>query len=259
MSEYLTKLFSLEGKNAVVIGGTGVLCGRMSECLALAGAQVVVAGRSEERGQVRADAIQKLGGKAVFLPVDVTRKDSVRELRDQAAAKFGHVDVLINGAGVNNATPYFEISDEDWERIYRGNVQATHWGCQLFGEHMRDLGGGAIINIGSVSAPIPLSKVFAYSSSKAAVVNYTQNVARELAQYKIRVNCLCPGFFPAEQNKKILSPERIERIFARTPMNRFGSPEELDGALLLLASAVAGSFITGACYYVDGGFTCMAI
>ena len=124
---------------------------------------------------------------------------------------------------------------------------------------VRRLGGGAILNIGSVSADKPLSKVFAYSASKAAVVNYTRNVARELAPQGVRVNVLCPGFFPAEQNRKILSPERTASIMSQTPMNRFGNPEELVGAAILLCAPVAGSFITGTDLYVDGGFTGMRL
>jgi NAD(P)-dependent dehydrogenase (short-subunit alcohol dehydrogenase family) len=117
--------------------------------------------------------------------------------------------------------------------------------------------GGSILNIGSVTAALPLSKVFAYSASKAAVVNLTQNVAREYATRGVRVNALCPGFFPAEQNRKILSKERVDCILGQTPMDRFGEPEELIGATILLLSRSAGSFMTGASVYVDGGFTAM--
>src|SRR4029077_3154251 len=133
------------------------------------------------------------------------------------------------------------------------------WGCQVFGRHMAEHGGGSIVNIASVSAHLPLSRVFAYSASKAAVINLTQNVARELAPLGVRVNALCPGFFPAEQNRKILDPQRVANILRNTPMDRFGEPHELGGATLLMLSRRAGSFITGATYYVDGGFTAMRI
>ncbi len=137
------------------------------------------------------------------------------------------------------------------------NLRAVHWGCQVFGRHMIASGGGSILNIASVTAHMPLSRVFAYSASKAAVVNLTQNVAREFAPHGVRVNALCPGFFPAEQNRKILDAERTASILSQTPMKRFGDPDELVGTALLLVSQRAGSFITGGAYYVDGGFTAM--
>src|SRR5207253_11394139 len=130
---------------------------------------------------------------------------------------------------------------------------------QIFGEQMIKAGGGSILNIGSVSAHLPLSRVFAYSASKAAVLNLTKNVARDFAPHKVRVNILCPGLFPPEQNRKILAPERVVNIMRQTPMNRFGEPSELVGATLLLVSSKAGSFITGAAIYVDGGFTVTSI
>ena len=139
------------------------------------------------------------------------------------------------------------------------NLTSTHLGCQIFGGHMAAEGGGAILNIGSVSADKPLSKVFAYSASKAAVVNYTKNVARELAPQNVRLNVLCPGFFPAEQNRKVLSPDRIATIMSQTPMDRFGEPAELVAAAILLVSSVCGSFMTGSEVYVDGGFTGMRL
>ncbi len=150
-----------------------------------------------------------------------------------------------------------EASDDDWNRVIQSNLTSTHWGCQIFGAHMVKSGGGAILNIGSVTAPIPLSRVFAYSASKAAVVNLTQNVAREFAPHNVRVNVLCPGFFPAEQNRKILDKLRVDSIMSQTPMARFGEPNELVGAALLLLSRTAGSFITGSAVYIDGGFTGM--
>ena len=122
---------------------------------------------------------------------------------------------------------------------------------------MAQTGGGAILNIGSVTSQLPLSRVFAYSASKAAVVNLTQNLAREYAPHNVRINALCPGFFPAEQNRRILDEQRVSQIMAQTPMARFGEPQELVGAVLLLVSQQAGSFVTGEDLYVDGGFTAM--
>jgi NAD(P)-dependent dehydrogenase (short-subunit alcohol dehydrogenase family) len=255
--DYLEQLFGLSGQVAVVIGGTGTLGGALAEGIAQAGAHVVVAGRSAERGRERVAAIEKLGGQASYLEVDVMQRASIEELLRQALNKRGRVDMLVNGAGVNVAGSYFEAKDDDWDRVLDSNLKAVHWGCQVFGRHMAESGGGSIVNIASVTAHRPLSKVFAYSASKAAVVNLTQNVARELAPLGVRVNALCPGFFPAEQNRKILTPERTASVMGQTPMARFGEPHELIGATLLLLSRRAGSFITGTSLYVDGGFTAM--
>ena len=256
---YLEQLFGLNGRTAVVVGGTGVLGGAIAQGLARANAHVIVAGRDLSRGRSRVHEIEKVGGSAAFFNVDATCRESIKALLESVVAVRNNVDVLINCAGVNASTPYFEIPDDDWNKVLATNLTSTHLGCQIFGEHMAANGGGSIVNLGSVSAHLPLSKVFAYSASKAAVVNYTKNVARELAPKGVRVNVLCPGFFPAEQNRKILSPERTAVILSQTPMNRFGSPEELVGAVLLLVSPVAGSFVTGAEIYVDGGFTGMRL
>lgn len=259
MSDYLDRLFGLADKKAVVIGGTGVLCGRMCHALAGAGAEVLVAGRNAQHGQERVDAIAAEGGRASFAPVDAAHRQSIEALLSCALERLGRVDVLINGAAVNSAVPYFEIDPAQWDDVLGINLRSLHESCQLFGKHMAERGRGSIINVASISALVPLSKVFAYSASKAAVVNYTQNVARELAPKGVRVNSIAPGFFPAEQNRKILDAERVAKVLARTPMVRFGEPAELDGVILLLASDVAGSFITGANYVVDGGFSAMAI
>jgi NAD(P)-dependent dehydrogenase (short-subunit alcohol dehydrogenase family) len=259
-AEYLQQLFGMDGQVAVVIGGTGVLGGALAEGIAQAGATVVVAGRSTERGQARADAIQALGGQAICAEVDVTSKASVENLLAKTLDACGRCDMLVNCAGVNSAVPYFEIKEEEFDLVLSTNLKATHLGCQVFGKHLSaQPDGGSILNIGSVSSHLPLSRVFAYSASKAAVVNLTKNVAREFAPLGVRVNCLCPGFFPAEQNRKVLTPERVESIMRKTPMARFGEPPELIGAALLLLSRGAGSFITGAELYVDGGFTGMSI
>lgn len=256
---YLDELFGFDGQVAVVIGGTGVLCGEMAEGLALAGAHVVIAGRNEERGQARVASIQEKGGKASFAVVDATNKASIQLLCDQVMAEQGRVDAVVNGAGVNSATPYFDIEEEEFERILRANLTGVHFSSQVFGKAMIDAGGGSILNVGSVTSFLPLSRVFTYSASKAAVMSLTKNVAREFATQGVRVNCICPGFFPAEQNRKILSEDRVASIMTHTPMARFGEPHELIGATLLLLSKRAGSFITGEAVYVDGGFTSMTI
>jgi NAD(P)-dependent dehydrogenase (short-subunit alcohol dehydrogenase family) len=257
-NKYLSSLFGLDGQNAVVIGATGVLGGALAEGIAQAGATVVVAGRDASRGQRCVERIRSCGGNAGFLAVDVSDRESLQKFAEASYDQYGKIDILVNCAGANSATPYEKIDEEDWRRILDANLSATHFGCQAFAPRMaRQEHGGAILNIGSVTAHLPLSRVFAYSASKAAVVNLTKNLAREYAEKKVRVNVLCPGFFPAEQNRKILDAERVANIMAQTPMRRFGEPHELVGAVLLLVSRGAGSFITGAEIYVDGGFTAM--
>jgi NAD(P)-dependent dehydrogenase (short-subunit alcohol dehydrogenase family) len=256
---FVEQLFGLSGQVAVVIGGTGVLGGSLAEGLARAGALVVIAGRDAERGIERVKAITSAGGRATYASVDVTQRESIDSLLEHVLRTEGQVDMLINGAGVNSASSYFEAKDEDWDRVIQSNLKAVHWGCQIFGRQMAMVGGGAILNIASVTAHLPLSRVFAYSAAKAGVVNLTQNVARELAPSGVRVNALSPGFFPAEQNRKILDAARTESIMRQTPMARFGEPHELVGPALLLLSRNAGSFITGATYFVDGGFTAMRL
>lgn len=256
--DYLDKLFGLDGQVAVVIGGTGVLGGALSDGLAQAGALVVVAGRSKERGEERVAQIESLGGQAAFAAVDVGSRQSLEQLRDGVVKNHGQVDILVNCAGVNSATPFEKIEEADWQLVLDTNLKATFEACQLFAPQMASQkDGGSILNIGSVTSHLPLSRVFAYSASKAAVVNLTKNIAREYATKGVRVNALCPGFFPAEQNRRILDKNRVESIMLQTPMARFGEPEELIGATLLLLSRSAGSFITGAEIYVDGGFTGM--
>ena len=174
---------------------------------------MIVAGREPDRGAERVRAIQKLGGQAQFVEVDAAERKSLEALLAAVLAARGRVDILVNCAGVNSASAYQEVTDDEWDRVLRINLTGTHLACQIFSRQMIAAGdGGSILNIGSVSAHLPLSRVFAYSASKAAVVNLTQNIARELAPHNIRVNALCPGFFPAEQNRKILSPERTATI-----------------------------------------------
>lgn len=257
---YLKDLFSLEGKTAVVIGGTGELCGTMAEGLARAGAEVVLVGRSQEKADSRLARIKKAGGKGWFISADVTTRENLESLQKSVVEKSGKIDVLINGAGINAATPFLEIPEEEYDRIFQVNLKSVVLACQVFGRYFLDRGEPAsIVNIGSMSGVIPLSRVFTYSMTKAAVHNLSKNLAREWASRGIRVNTIVPGFFPAEQNRKVLTPERVESIMGHTPMKRFGEAHELVGATLLLASEKAGSFITGAEIVVDGGFAAMAI
>ncbi len=257
---YLEELYGLKGKTAVVIGGTGALCGAMAEGLAGAGAEVVLVGRNEEKAKARLAKIAAADGKAWFQPADVSAREGIEALRDAVLKRSGRVDIVVNGAGINSPTPFFEISEEEADRILAVNYKAVFQSCQVFGKYLVDRGeGGNIINLGSISGLKPLSRVFTYSASKAAVHNLSANLAREWAAQGVRVNTLVPGFFPAEQNRKVLTEERVGQIMSHTPMKRFGKSEELIGATLLLASDKAGGFITGHEMIVDGGFACMFI
>lgn len=259
-SDYLSRLFSLEGKVAVVIGGTGELCGAMAEGLAGAGAEVVLVGRNEEKAKPRLERIAAAGGRAWFASAEASSKAELAGLLAAVLQRAGRVDIVVNGAGINSATPFLDITEEEYERIVRVNQKSVFLGCQVFGRYLVERGeGGSIINLGSMSAVVPLSRVFTYSSTKAAVHNLTKNLAREWAPHRVRVNALVPGFFPAEQNRKVLTSERVAAIMGHTPMKRFGEARELIGATLLLASDAAGGFITGDELIVDGGYHAMTI
>ncbi|OHB72116.1 MAG: gluconate 5-dehydrogenase [Planctomycetes bacterium RBG_13_63_9] len=254
-AEYLDNLFGLKGQVAVVIGGAGVLGGALCRGLTRAGAQVIVADLTEEGCRSRVEELQALGGQAGSCTVDVTSRESLEHLLTEALKPTGRVDILVNSAGVNFGSPFLEHPEDQWDRVMAVNLKAVFQACQVFARHMAEAGGGAILNIGSVTSHLPLSRVFAYSASKAGVLNLTRNIAQEFAAHGVRVNAICPGFFPAEQNRRLLDQERIDHIMRGTPMGRFGEPEELIGAMLLLLSPVAGSFITGTHVNVDGGFT----
>jgi NAD(P)-dependent dehydrogenase (short-subunit alcohol dehydrogenase family) len=256
---FLETTFSLHGKVALVIGGTGELCGAMAHGMALAGAHVILVGRNEEKAKVRIEKITAAGGQASFLAAEASSKVELEQLLARALALHGKVDVVVNGAGVNSATPFLEIGEDEFARIVDINLKGVFLGCQVFGKYLVERGeGGSIINLGSMSGLIPLSRVFTYSATKAAVHNLSKNLAREWATKKVRVNTLVPGFFPAEQNRKVLTPDRVSNIMGHTPMKRFGEASELIGATLLLASD-AGSFITGSEVVVDGGYHAMTI
>ena len=255
-----TDLLSLKGRTAVVIGGTGELCGAIAEGYAAAGAEVVLVGRDAAKAEKRLAGITAAGGKGWFVAANAASKEDLERLLATVLDRSGKCDILVNGAGVNSPTPFLEIPEDEYDRIMDINTKAVFLACQVFGRHFVEKKVAAsIVNLGSMSGLVPLSRVFTYSLSKAAVHNLSKNLAREWAPLGIRVNTLVPGFFPAEQNKKVLVPERVAKIMAHTPMNRFGEAKELIGAALLLASNEAGSFITGHELVVDGGYSAMTI
>jgi len=232
----------------------------MATGLARAGADIAILGRSKDSAQARARAIETLGRAAIGLSCDATSKTALEQALADVLQRFGQVNILVNAAGVNSGTPFFEIAQAEWQRILDIDLTSVFLACQVFGKAMVDAGhGGSIINISSASSGPPLSKVFTYAVAKAGVNQITQFLARELAPHNVRVNAILPGFFPAEQNRKLLTEERVAAILNHTPMHRFGESCELVGAAVYLASQAASSFVTGSILKVDGGFTAMTI
>lgn len=266
-------LFDLRDDVAVVIGATGVLGGELAAGLAQAGARVAVAGRNQERGLSCVKRIQDAGGRAGFFALDASDPASLHAAHERIAGELGPVTVLVNAAGGNDARvtvtaerAFETIRAEDWRASFDLNlVGGALLPCQEFGPAMCKHGRGSIVNIASVSAHLPLSRVVAYSAAKAAVLSLTRFLAREWAPQGVRVNSITPGFFPAEQNRKLLfqedgSPtERTRSIWNHTPMRRFGAPQELVGACVFLASTAASGFVTGTDVCVDGGFLSQTI
>jgi NAD(P)-dependent dehydrogenase (short-subunit alcohol dehydrogenase family) len=253
-------MFDLTGRVAAVIGGTGVLGGAVSEGLAAAGASVAVLGRSQERGAARAASINSAGGRAIGIVMDATDRASLERSMAETEAALGPVDILVNAPGVNSATPFLEIDLDEWHRLIDANLTSVFLACQVYGRAMASRGaGGSIINFSSASSGPPLSRVLTYSVAKAGINSLTQYLALELAPHHIRVNAIAPGFFPAEQNRRLLSEDRLRAILAHTPAARLGEPDELVGTVVWLASEDASRFVTGAIVRVDGGFTAMTI
>jgi len=266
-------LFDLTGEVAVVIGATGVLGGALAEGLAAAGATVAVVGRHAGRGGECVDRITGAGGKALFVAADASSEESLVKAREQITSALGAPTILVNAAGGNDPSvtvtpdhPFEKIAADDWRASFDLNlVGGALLPCQVFGPGMGERGKGSIINIASVSAHLPLSRVVAYSAAKAAVINLTQFLAREWAPLGVRVNSITPGFFPAEQNRKLLFNEdgtptaRAASILSHTPMARFGHAAELVGATVFLASTGASGFVTGTDLRVDGGFLSLTI
>jgi NAD(P)-dependent dehydrogenase (short-subunit alcohol dehydrogenase family) len=256
----MTDMFSLEGRVAAVVGGGGVLAGEMALGLAKAGADIAILDFNAQAAEARAAEVKALGRKGIGIAVDATRKADLQSALDRIISELGHVEILLNAAGINSGTPFLEITEDEWHRILDVDLKSVFLACQVFGAHMAQPGrGGSIINISSVSSGPPLSRVFTYSVSKGGVNQITQFLAREWATQGVRVNAIVPGFFPAEQNRKLLTEERTAKIMGHTPMGRFGRAEELVGAAIYLSSDKASSFVTGSVLRVDGGYLAMTI
>ena len=270
--EYLESLFKLKGKVAAITGGTGVLCGAMSRSLARLGVKVAVLGRRKERAQKVANEIADAHGEAIALQCNVCDKMSLETARDAVLARFGRVDILINGAGGNqkeattsSALSFFDLPPDAIRWVFDLNFLGTLLPCQVFGKPMVEQDGGTILNVSSMNAFRPLTRTPAYAAAKAAVSNFTQWLAVHMAQEyspNIRVNAIAPGIFLTEQNRFLLTDDatgsltpRGETIVNHTPMGRFGDPEDLIGTVVWLLSGAASSFVTGIVVPVDGGFS----
>jgi NAD(P)-dependent dehydrogenase (short-subunit alcohol dehydrogenase family) len=256
---FIEETFNLKGRVAVVTGAGGYLCSEMAIGLAKAGTKVAVLDLRIKKARAIADEIETLGGEVIALAIDVAKKEQHIESFNTVLNRFGTVDILINGAGTNCPTPFFEMSVDEWNGVIDSQMTGTFLGCQIFGKHMVEKQSGSIINISSASAGPPLSKVFPYSVAKAGIKNLTQNLAREWAKDGVRVNAIRPGFFPTKWNQdNFITEEREKAILGHTPMNRYGTPDELIGATIWLASN-ASKFVTGSEIAIDGGFSCMTI
>lgn len=272
----------LSGKVAVVTGAGGVICSMLSKSLAEAGAKVALLDLNEEAAKKCADEIVKDGGVAKGYKANVLDKESLKESHAQVLKDFGKCDILINGAGGNNprattdkeyyeagdidadTKSFFDLEQSGAEFVFNLNFIGTLLPTQEFARDMVDRKDCNIINISSMNAYTPLTKIPAYSGAKAAISNFTQWLAVHFSKVGIRVNAIAPGFFSTAQNKKLLWNEdgtptaRTGKILAATPMGRFGEMEELTGTVLFLLNKAAASFITGAVIPIDGGFSAYA-
>lgn len=267
------KQFDLSGEVVVCVGTSGALGSAFAAGFGEAGAKVAVVSRRLDAAESRAKEINARGGTAKAFQADALKKESLEKARDAIVSSLGNPTVLLNVAGGNDpkttVTPdhlFESIALEDWKRNFDLNLVAgVLLPCQVFGPGMVARGKGSIINIASVTAHIPLSRVVSYSAAKAGVLSLTKFLAREWGSKGVRVNSITPGFFPAQQNRALLfnpdgSPtERTRQILGHTPMHRFGEPSELVGAAIFLASDKASGFVTGADICVDGGFLAQTI
>lgn len=264
-------LFTISGKTAVVTGGSGELGRAMAEGLAQAGARVAILGQREESVSRATQALREKGYEAIGLASDVSERDALERALERITSAFGPVDILVNGAGGNQPAAttsseraFFDLDRQAIERVFNLNFTGTLLACQVFGRGMSERGQGCIVNIASMNALRPLTRIPAYSAAKAAIANFTQWLAVHMAQEyspQIRVNAISPGFFLTEQNRYLLTDAqsgkftpRGESIVGHTPMGRLGKAEELVGTLLWLVSP-ASAFVTGIVVPVDGGFS----
>lgn len=259
VNTYLSSLFALEGKVALLTGAGGYLVGEISRAAGRAGMKVVCCDLRLADAERTAQDMRSAGCTAIACSLDVREAAAFEEALDKTLNAFGRLDCVVNGAGINAPTPFLDISVEEWNDILAVQLTGTLLSCQILGKHMIGQGKGSIVNISSASSGPPLSKAFTYSVAKAGVKNLTQNLAREWGTQGVRVNALRPGFFPTEWSmKNFITPDREAAILGHTPMQRYGRPDELVGAVLWLFSDAA-SFVTGAEIAVDGGFTAMTI
>ncbi len=244
----------LNGRTAVVIGGTSGIGRAIAHGMAEAGADVVCTSRREEQVDVAAAEIEAIGRRTLRVTSDVSDKSSIESLLAECSAAFGKVDILVNSAGRTKREPTLDLDEETWNAILETNLTGTLRTCQVFGRHMIANGYGRIVNIASLSTFVSLFEVAAYSASKAAVASLTKSLAIEWAKHGVNVNAIAPGVFRTALNEKLLDEsERGREFLTRTPMGRFGKVEELAGAAVFLASDAA-SYVTGEVLVVDGGF-----
>ncbi len=248
------QLFNLDGKTAVVTGGTSGIGRALSIGLADAGADVVPTARRQQQVDETAGEIEARGQQTLRVASDVGDRGSLEKLLAATVDRFGKVDILVNCAGVIKRTATLDLAEADWNHILNVNLTGTLRACQVFGKHMLERGYGRIINIASLNSFVALSEVAAYAASKAGVASLTRSLAVEWSKKGVTVNAVAPGVFRTDLNAQLLdSTARGQELLMRTPMGRFGKTEELVGAVVYLASDSA-SFVTGQILVVDGGF-----